>query len=163
MRRLLWMAFLLNIGLNLFSMLILPEKIAIHFGRGGRPDAWATREAHAFWMIVTDIIAFLPLYFGPALIERVPPRLISLPYKTYWLQDENLGQAKRMLARFIGEFGLGLFGFLFGITLLTIQANRSAPVVLNEHLFLVLLAVFLVYTVIWTIRLVVSFRPPAET
>jgi hypothetical protein len=163
MRRLLWAAFLLNIGLNLFSLLILPEKVAMHFGRGGQPDAWATREAHVFWMIVTDIIAFLPLYCGPALIQSVPPRLISLPYKAYWLREENLSRARRMLARFLGEFGLALFSFLFGVTLLAIQATRSAPVVLNAHLFLVLLAVFLVYTVIWTIRLVVNFRPPPET
>jgi hypothetical protein len=58
------------------------------------------------------------------------------------------------------EFGLSLFGFLFGISLLAIDANRSIPVRLNEPLFLVLLTIFLLYTLIWTIRLVLRFRPP---
>lgn len=99
-------------------------------------------------------------FFASSLIDRVPPRLLSLPYKQYWLREENRARAKQLLARFMDEFGLVLFGFLFGVTLLAVEANRSDPVRLNEALFLVLLAGFLVYTVIWTIRLILGWRPP---
>jgi hypothetical protein len=156
------MAFLLNVGLNVISLLILPETVAMHFGRGGKPDAWATREAHVFWMIVTDVITFVPFYWAPELLDRMPSRLISLPYKTYWLQEKNREQAKRMFARLMDEFGLVLFGFLFGITLMALDANRSTPVALNERLFFVLFAGFMGYTLVWVIRLVVRFRPPGR-
>jgi len=162
MRKYLWVAFILNMGLNVFSLFILPETVAMHFGRGGRPDAWATKEAHAFWMIVTNVIAFIPFYFAPTLFERLPPRLLSLPYKAYWFQEENRNRAKHMVAHLMNEFGLALFGFLFGVTLLAIDANRSTPVALNERLFWVLFLVFIGYTLIWTIRLVVNFRPSHE-
>ena len=58
------------------------------------------------------------------------------------------------------EFGFSLFALLFGVSLLAIDANRTDPVQLNEPLFLVLLAAFLLDTLIWTIRLVLQFRPP---
>ena len=57
------------------------------------------------------------------------------------------------------EFGLALFAFLFGVSLLGIDANRSIPVRLNEPLFLILLTAILLYTMIWAIRLVLRFRP----
>jgi len=56
---------------------------------------------------------------------------------------ENRGKAKRMLSHMMDEFGLSLFGFLFGVSLLAIQANRTVPVPLNEPPFLVLLEAFL--------------------
>ena len=153
-------AFILNIGMNLLSLWILPETAAIHFGSGGRPDDWASREFHALMMMLVDVLVFFPLYFASSLIDRVPPRLLSLPYKQYWLREENRTRAKQLLARFMDEFGLVLFGFLFGVTLLAVAANRSDPVQLNERLFLVLFAGFMVYTFGWTIRLVVRLRPP---
>lgn len=152
-------AFFLNAGLNVASLWLLPETVAIHFGRGGRPDNFASRETHAVLMLFVDIITFVPLYFSNAVIDRVPARFISLPYKQYWLREENRAQAKRMLSHMMDEFGLSLFGFLFGVSLLAIHANRSVPVRLNEPLFLVLLAAFLLYTLLWTIRLILRFRP----
>ena len=139
---------------------MLPETVAIHFGLGGRPDGWASKETHALLMFFVDVIAFLPIYFSSAVIDRMPARFLSLPYKAYWLKGENRDRAKVMLARMTDEFGLWLFGFLFGVSLLAIDANRSMPVRLNEPVFLMLLAAFLLYTLIWTVRLVLRFRPP---
>jgi hypothetical protein len=152
--------FFLNVGLNVASLWLLSDTVAIHFSLGGRPDDWASKETHALLMLFVDSIVFLPLYFSAAVIDRVPARLVSLPYKQFWLREENRSQAKRMLSDMMDEFGLSLFGFLFGISLLAIDANRSIPVRLNEPLFLVLLTIFLLYTLIWTIRLVLRFRPP---
>lgn len=38
--------FLLVILFTLFSYFILPDNVAIHFGRGGLPDGWASRGVH---------------------------------------------------------------------------------------------------------------------
>lgn len=68
--------------------------------------------------------------------------MTSLPYKAYWLREENRDRAKRMFARLMNEFGLSLFGFLFGVSLLALDANRSTPIALNERLFRVLFSGF---------------------
>ena len=160
MRKFFLVAFFLNVSLNVASLWLLPETVAIHFSLGGRPDDWASKETNALLMLFVDGIAFLPLYFSAAVIDRVPVRFLSLPYKQYWLREENRAQAQGMLSRMMDEFGFALFAFLFGVSLLSIDANRTDPVQLNEPLFLVLLAAFLLYTLIWTIRLVLRFRPP---
>jgi len=152
-------AFFLNVSLNVASLWLLPETAAIHFSLGGWPDGWAPKETHALFMLIVDGVAFLPIYCSAAMINRVPSRFMSLPYKQYWLREENRSRAKRMLSEMMDEFGLSLFGFLFGVSLLALDANRSLPVRLNAPLFLVLLTVFLLYTLIWTIRLVLRFRP----
>jgi len=159
MRKSFLMIFFLNVVLNVMSLWLLPKTVAIHFSLGGRPDGWASKETHALLMLCVDAIAFLPLYYAAAVIDRVPARFISLPYKQYWLREENRGKAKRMLSHMMDEFGLSLFGFLFGVSLLAIQANRTVPVRLNEPMFLVLLAAFLLYTLLWTIRVILRFRP----
>ena len=163
MRSAFLMAFILNIGLNLCSLMLLPETVAIHFSRGGRPDDWASKEMHVLLMILVDGLVFLPLYFAPRLFGRVPPRYLSLPYKQYWLRAENRRQVKSMLSQLMSEFGCALYGFLFGTALLALEANRSVPVRLDEPLFIIFLAIFLVYTIVWTIRLVVRLRPPGQT
>jgi tellurite resistance protein TehA-like permease len=68
-----------------------------------------------------------------------------------------------MLSQLMSEFGCALYGFLFGTALLALEANRSVPVRLDEPLFIIFLAIFLVYTIVWTIRLVVRLRPPGQT
>ena len=160
MRKFFLAAFFLNVSLNVASLWLLPETVAIHFSLGGRPDDWASKETNALLMLFVDGIAFLPLYFSAAVMDRVPARFLSLPYKQYWLREENRALAKGMLSRMMDEYGFSLFAFLFGVSLLAIYANRTDPVQLNEPLFLVLLAVFLLYTLIWTIRLILRFRPP---
>jgi uncharacterized membrane protein len=151
---------MLNVGLNGVSLWLLPDTVAIHFGLGGRPDGWASKEIHALLMLFVDVIAFLPIYFSSAMIDRMPAWFLSLPYKAYWLKGENRARAKVMLSDMMDEFGLCLFGFLLGVALLAIDANRSTPVRMNEPVFLMLLAAFLLYTLIWAIRLVLRFRPP---
>ena len=45
---------------------------------------------------------------------------------------------------------------------LTVQANLSQPVRLNEGAFFPGLVLFLVYTVVWSIGLIRSFRVPDD-
>ena len=147
----------------MISLLFLPDTVAIHFGRGGWPDSWATKETNTLLMLFLHVIVFLPLYGVSVLIDRVPPKFLSLPYKKFWLRDENRERAKQLMAGYMNKFGAILFLFLLGVSLLTIQANRTAPVRLNEGLFLVLLAGFILYTIVWMIRLVEGLRPSGES
>ena len=59
------------------------------------------------------------------------------------------------------RIGTALFIFLFAAGLLSIQANLSQPVRLQERPLFVLLALFLAYTLAWVIVFFRSFRLPA--
>lgn len=162
MRTIFFVVFAANVLLILVSLVILPDRVAIHFGRGGCPDSWASKEINALVFLVLETPMFLLLWFGPSLPLGVPKRFVSLPNKEYWLREENLPAFKQKLEHLMAQFGAAFFLFFFFTGLLTVQANLSVPVRLNEKAFVPVVVMFLGYTVVWTIGLFRSFRVPKE-
>ncbi len=160
MRTLLLLAFAANVLLMVVSLAILPDQVAVHFGRGGVPDSWASKEWNAFLFVLLETPLFLLFWFAPSLPLTVPPRFVSVPNKDYWLREENRSAFKRRFQRHMDRFGTAFFLFFLCIGVLTLQANLSEPVRLNEPIFLVALVLFLAYTVFWTVGLFRSFRIP---
>ena len=160
MRAAFFVAFAANVLLMLVSLVILPDRVAVHFGRGGCPDSWASKEANALVFLLVETPMFLLLWFGPSLPLGVPKRFVSLPNKEYWLREENLPAFKQKMEHLMAQFGTAFFLFFFFTGLLTVQANLSDPVRLNEKAFVPIVVLFLVYTVVWTIGLFRAFRVP---
>ena len=65
--------------------------------------------------------------------RMLPRRWISLPNRDYWLRLEHRSQAVEKLGRHIWRFGTALFLFMFFAGLLTLRANLSDPVRLDER------------------------------
>jgi uncharacterized membrane protein len=157
------LVFIANVVLALISLVLLPSRVAIHFGLGGMADSWAPSYVSALFFIGTNTFLFLCLYFTPRLVFKFPSKWINLPDKDYWLRQENKDRTARMFSSLMGEFGIALLLFLFFVELLTIQANLSQPVGLNEKLFLSVLIFFILYTFYWCIKLFRTFNIPRET
>jgi uncharacterized membrane protein len=162
MRTLLCLVFAANVLLWLLSLVVLPDQVAVHFGRGGAPDSWASKEWNALLFVLLETPLFLLFWYAPLLPLGLPPRFVSVPNKDYWLREENRPAFKRRFQERMDRFGTAFFLFFFCIGLLTLQANLSQPVRLNERLFLLFLVLFLIYTVVWTVGLFRAFRVPRE-
>ena len=162
MRTLFFVVFLANVVMWLVSLLVLPDQVAVHFGRGGVPDSWASKEWNALILVLLETPLFLLLWYAPSLPLGLPPRFVSLPHKDYWLRKEHRPAFKQKMQHLMAQFGTAFFLFFFCIGVLTLQANLSKPVRLNEQAFFPVLVLFLVYTVVWSIGLVRSFRVPEE-
>ena len=156
------LSFLANLILSLISLAILPERIATHFGSGGLPDGWSSSYAGTLMMLGVNSFLFVTFYFSPRIIDKVPARWISLPNRDYWLAPERRWRAVELLSDYMWQFGTALFLFMFVAGLLTLRANLSDPVRLDETAFLTALAIFLGYVVYWTIALVRAFRVPKK-
>lgn len=154
------LSYLANIILSLMSWAILPQWAAIHFGPGGAPDGWASNTVSTLIMLSIATLVFCALYFSPRLLTAVPRRWISLPNRDYWLKPAHQSQAVATFSRYMWQFGTALFLFMFFAGLLTLRANLSDPVKLDERLFLIGLVMFLAYTVYWTVSLLRAFRVP---
>jgi uncharacterized membrane protein len=153
-------AFVANLALTLVSLLILPEQVAIHFRGGGIPDAWVSKWANALVFIVMQIpLLALCLSIG-RLTHNTPARWLSLPNKNYWLQAEHRQELQARISALMEEFGFVLFVFLFMVGLLTLDANLGDPVRLNEPLFLVFFAGFMLYTLYWLVKLFRRLKVP---
>ena len=162
MRTVFCVVFIANVLLWLVSLVVLPDQVAVHFGRGGVPDSWASREWNALVFVLLEAPLFLLLWYAPSLPLGFPPRFVSLPNKEYWLREENQPAFKQKMQHLMAQFGTAFFLFFFYIGVLTVQANLSQPVRLNERAFLPVLVLFLAYTVVWSIGLIRSFRVPDD-
>lgn len=155
--------FLLTILFNILSYVMLPDKVAIHFGRGGRADSWASKDLNLLLFLGMEILMFLIFWYSPALVMKIPAKWVNLPNKSFWLAEENKPLTKQKLESLMPEFGIAMFVFFLFISILTLDANLSDPVKLNESMFLLELIIFLVYTVYWCIKFYKSFRVPKES
>ncbi len=160
MRNLFIVTFLANLMLSVLSLAILPDRVAIHFGSGGAPDGWASNETSTLLMLGVHILVFCALYFSPKLITAVPSKWVSLPNPDFWLSPQRRHLAAEKLTHLLWQFGTAVFVFMLFAGLLTMRANRSDPVRLDESLFLTGLVIFLAYTVYWIVALVRTFRVP---
>lgn len=155
-------SFLANVMVTLVSLLILPERVAIHFGLGGLPDSWASNLNSTLLMLGVHALVFVSLYFSPKLLATIPSRWISLPNRNYWLAPERRSEAVAKFSQLMWQFGTAVFLFMLLAGVLTMRANLSAPVRLEEGVLLIGLAVFLAYTAYWTIALLRAFRVPSS-
>ena len=154
-------ATVLALLVSLYHYTRLPARVAMHFGPGGKADAWASKEANLA-MFVGLYVLFGLLFLGvPALMRKVPKRLVNLPNKDYWSKPENYPTAIDKMAAWSYAYGIALVLFFLLVSHLTYEANMQARP-LNEAVFLVGLVAFLVYTTVATIYLFVMFRKPKE-
>jgi hypothetical protein len=162
MKKLLICLFLANVILTLISLLILPSEVAIHFRRNGIPDSWAPKETNAIIFLVIQLPLFILFFYASILPLKIPPKLVSLPNKNYWLKEENISRIKPKLVSLMLEFGCALFTFLLGTGLLTLEANLATPVRLNETLFFPLFILFVLYTGYWCVKFTLAFKIPGN-
>ena len=162
MRLIFILVFIANVVLSLITLAILPPRVAIHFGVGGMANGWVPSYINTFFFIGINAFLFFSLYFTPQLVFRFPTKYINLPNKDYWLRLENKARMVRIFSSFMWEFGTALLLFFFAVQLLTIRANLSHPVKLNEKLFLSASTLFILFTVCWCVKLFRAFRPPRE-
>jgi uncharacterized membrane protein len=160
MRNRLLAIFVANLALTLVALVMLPDQVAIHFGSGGAPDGWASKWTHALIFLVIEVPLFAFFMTAGRLTLRMPARWVSLPHKDYWLRAENRAELETRFTALMQEFGVVLFAFLFVVGLLTLDANLSDPVRLNETLFLTAFVAYMLYVVYWLVKLVRSLKVP---
>jgi hypothetical protein len=68
---------------------VLPERVASHFNAAGHPNGWMARDGFViFYVGMVLLLAFVFLLVS-LIIGRVPPELVNLPNKNYWLAPER--------------------------------------------------------------------------
>jgi uncharacterized membrane protein len=140
----------------------LPDNIASHFVGGGRPDRWTSKPAlfFTYWICLALVLG---ISLGvPALVVRLPRRLINLPRKEYWLTDEMYPQAIRLLRIHFHWLGVIMLSLQVGVFQMIFQANLSEEPKLNGW-FVAILVGFVAALLVWIIKFTTRFRQaPAE-
>jgi uncharacterized membrane protein len=138
----------------------LPSTVASHFGSGGRPNGWSSKDA--FFGLYGGLLALLlALFTGlPVLFRRIPPFWINLPNKDYWLAPERRDRAISHLSREMLWFGNATIAFMIAVIELAIRANLSEFGRLSEPAMWSLLSAYFLYVAVWMIRFYRKFARP---
>ena len=160
-----WLAALLYaicLGITLLSLKALPPQVACHFNQAGQPDNWTSAQVVAGVFCGVYTVMFLVFTVLPRFAGKLPARWISVPHAEYWLSECRRPSLDRKMQRLAAEMGVGILAFLLSVELLTIRANLSEPVQLNQNLFYLVLGLFILFLTFWLTRLFRSFEVPAK-
>lgn len=137
----------------------LPDPMASHFDNNGVPNAFQSRAT--FMSIMFGVLALLVFSFvvAPRLMRFIPPKLLNLPYRSYWIKRENVGEALDRYATWSMWFGCGTFVLMLCVFELALQANLKLQP-MNPTLMWTLLGAYLVGTLVAIARLYAVFKPP---
>jgi uncharacterized membrane protein len=138
---------------------LLPDQVASHFDGTGMPNGWASKQAF-FLLMLAVVGGNVALFLGlPQLITRIPLATISLPNRSYWLAPERRRATLRALERQLLLFGIATTTFLAIVFQLVIIANLRPTPRLDPR-FGWILGGYLLFTIVWTLRLVAGHRRP---
>jgi uncharacterized membrane protein len=136
----------------------LPLKVATHFGRGGVPNGWMTREGYTWFALAFTSLLPLVVFGAIGWLPQRFPRLANLPHRDYWLATPRLPGTLAWMRGFGAATAFATALFSIGVHALILDANASTPARLDESLMFGLLATFLVAILAGVIAMAVKFR-----
>ena len=157
--------FLVLVSIGIMQILFyaprLPEHMASHFGGSGDPNGWSGKTAFFGLDAGILVMVFLLFHALPGLLSRFPDAMINLPNREYWLAPERRAATLSRIKDHLVSLGNGIIIFLTATLQLVIRANLTEDRHLNSKVLWILLAVFAVFTIVWSIRFVRMFRMQA--
>ena len=136
----------------------LPPVVASHFDLSGTPDATMPRDQFtnlflAIMVLTSGLMALLPM-----LIAKLPPQMINIPNRMYWLAPDRIVETKQILQAYLLIFASKLCCFMAVIFWLIVQAHLHNPPQLSAHYLMVATGVFVLMTIFWSLRLSARFK-----
>jgi uncharacterized membrane protein len=141
-----------------FSSRSLPALVAAHFDAAGRANGYLPRGPYVMLMLLVTVLVPLLVVIIPDRAFSHPEARINLPNREYWLAPERRAATIQFLSRQTSLFAWLVVVFLCYTQWLVVRANALTPPTLDSRAFLDGLALFLVCTLLWTVRLVGRFR-----
>jgi uncharacterized membrane protein len=119
----------------------LPDSMASHYGLSGRADAYMSKEGFFLVVALAGGGALAAIFAAPTLMRRLPPSLINIPNRTYWLaNDERREIAIERVADLLGGMGVATAALLAITIDLVMQANLHGTNLDNLAFMIVMIA-----------------------
>jgi uncharacterized membrane protein len=121
----------------------LPDRMASKFGPTGQPSGWETKSDFFTVIFIIVVVCAFVSFVLPRVLALLPPQMVNLPNKHYWLAPERREETTRVMAAHMAWFGCGLLFVLLDVTSLAINANRpGAEPFQTQSLIYVLMGFF---------------------
>lgn len=136
----------------------LPPQMASHFNAAGIADGFMSKESYTYTMLavvvgVPGLLALMPLVLG-----KLPPSLINIPHREYWLASDKQASTFQTLKVWMGVLACFHLIFLSYIHWLVVQANQQQPPAMPAPDLYLGLIFFLLLIGIWSMLLLRQFK-----
>ena len=136
----------------------LPPVVASHFDLSGTPDATMPRDQFTNLFLAIMVLTSGLMALLPTLIAKLPPQMINIPNRMYWLAPDRIVETKQILQAYLLIFASKLCCFMAVIFWLIVQAHLHNPPQLSTHHLMVATGVFVLMTIFWSLRLSARFK-----
>jgi uncharacterized membrane protein len=140
----------------------LPEVVASHFDAHGVANGWQTKSAFFGFLVGVSVLAAVVGFGIPRIITSLPPELINLPNKRYWLAPERRAETMDFLNGYFAWFGCALFAVILLTINFAIQANLHPDRRPDATSMWFVLSGFLLFAILGTVRMLKRFGPPPQ-
>lgn len=136
----------------------LPDVVASHFNAAGTPNSWEPKQLF-LWLYVIVLLAITAVgLLVPRVILTVPPEMINLPNKDYWLAPERRAMTMEYFLDHFSIFAAGTLTLIVCVFQLVFVADLSGASGLPSTSPWVLLAGYFIFAAIWMTTLFLKFR-----
>jgi len=141
----------------------LPGRVASHFDGQGNPNGWQTKAVFFQFFVAVSVLAAAIGFGIPRIIAAIPVQLINLPNKQYWLAPEHVAETQEFLSSYFAWFGCAVFVIMIFTFDFAIACNLHPESRPDISRLWYILAGFLAFVIVWSIRIMVKFaRPPGN-
>jgi hypothetical protein len=136
----------------------LPPVVASHFGIGGAVDGFMSRNAYLGFILIGTVIIPLLIVLPQRIVQTLPPRLISLPNRDYWLAPERIESTLEYFRNHAVWFAALFIALVCFVHWEVVQANSRSPARLVAAQFITGLALYVVSVFVWIGAMIRHFR-----
>jgi uncharacterized membrane protein len=141
----------------------LPDVVASHFDGRGVANGWQTKSAFFTVLVGVSVLAAVVGFGIPLIIAALPPRLINLPNKAYWLAPDHLAESMEFLNNHFAWFGCAVFVVIIFAFDFAVRSNLHRDTQPDVSRVWYILGGFLLFVVVWIARMFARFgRPPRD-
>ena len=135
----------------------LADVVASPFNARGVPNGWQTKSAFFEVFVGVGILAAVIGFVIPRIVAAMPPQLINLPNKRYWLAPEHLAETMEFLGIYFAWFGCAVLLIMILTFDYAIQSNLHPDNRPDVSRMWYILVGFLLFVIVWIIRMFVRF------
>ena len=131
----------------------LPDRVASHFGSGGRANGWMSRDFYTWFMLGFGVLLPFVIVAAITLLPRLAARTADLSPRGRPERIVRRDAAIASIVRHAPWLGVLICAFVAGLHYAILDANATVPPRLSGDLFLALMVAFLVAIAAWIVVL----------